>query len=119
MFDTQSRNLTVPRGKAFFAKYLEGTQTPGALREFGNCPELTLTRNAETLQHYSSQGDLKTLDEEIPIDGTLNGTLSTDDMRPENVSYWWMGDVATITAVAATAQSETFLLVKAGDVFQL
>ncbi|RWI96436.1 MAG: hypothetical protein E5W06_00080 [Mesorhizobium sp.] len=119
MFDTQSKNLTVPRGKAFFAKYLDGTQTPGPLREFGNCPEFTLQRSAETLPHYSSQADLKILDEEIAIDATLNGTMSTDDMRPENVSYWWMGDVATISAVAVTDQSETFLLVKAGDVFQL
>ncbi|RWF33716.1 hypothetical protein [Mesorhizobium sp.] len=119
MFDTQSKNLTVPRGKAYFAKYLTGSQTPGPLREFGNCPEFTLQRNAETLPHYSSQADLKVLDEEIAIDATLNGTMSTDDMRPENVSYWWMGDVGTITAVAATDQAETFLLVKAGDVFQL
>lgn len=119
MFDTQSKNLVVPRGKAFFAKYLDGTQTPGALRELGNCPEFTLTRNAETLPHYSSQADLKVLDEEIAIDASLNGALSTDDMRAENVSYWWMGDVGTVSATAVTDLSETFLTVKAGDVFQL
>ncbi|TIX43453.1 MAG: hypothetical protein E5V40_03215 [Mesorhizobium sp.] len=119
MFDTQSKNLVVPKGKAYFAKYLAGTQTPGPLRELGNCPEFTLTRSAETLPHYGAMGGLKTLDEEIPIDATMNGALSTDDMRPENVSYWWMGDVATISATAVTDLSETFLLVKAGDVFQL
>ncbi|MGX7874464.1 phage tail tube protein [Mesorhizobium sp. ORM6] len=117
--DTQSRNLVVPRGKAIFAAYLPGTQTPGPFREMGNCPEFTLTRNAETLPHYGSQGGLKQLDEEIPIDSTLNGTLSTDDMKAENVSYWWMGDVTTVSAVALTDQTETFLLAKAGDIIQL
>ncbi|TPN04544.1 hypothetical protein [Mesorhizobium sp. B2-1-2] len=117
--DSQSRNLVVPRGKAFFAKYLPGTTTPGAFRELGNCPECTLSRSAETLPHYGSQGGLKQLDEEIAIDATLAGTLSTDDMKAENVSYWFMGEVSTISVLAATDQTETFLLVKAGDVLQL
>lgn len=117
--DSQSKNLVVPRGKAFFARYLAGTMNPGPFRELGNCPELTLSRNADTLPHYGSQGGLKQLDEEIAIDATLAGTLSTDDMKAENVSYWFMSDVATISATALTDQSETFLLAKAGDVFQL
>lgn len=117
--DTQSRNLVVPRGKALFARYLPGTQTPGPFREMGNCPEFTLQRAAETLPHYGSQGGLKQLDEEIAIDSTMNGTLSTDDMKAENVSYWFMGAVSTVSASALTAQSETYLLAKAGDVIQL
>lgn len=117
--DTQSRNLVVPRGKALFARYLTGTQTPGVFREMGNCPEFTLTRSADTLPHYGSQGGLKQLDEEIAIDSSLNGTLSTDDMKAENVSYWFMGEVGAVSASALTDQAETYLLVKAGDVIQL
>ncbi|MER9524086.1 hypothetical protein NKI96_10920 [Mesorhizobium sp. M0292] len=117
--DSQSRNLTVPRGKALFARFLPGTQTPGPFRELGNCPEFTLSRSAETLPHYGSMGGLKTLDEEIAIDATLAGTLSTDDMKAENVSYWFMGPVGTVSATALTAQVETYLLAKAGDVIQL
>lgn len=52
--DTQSRNLTIPRGKVFFAKYKAGTQVPGPFRELGNCPEFTLNRESNTLQHFSS-----------------------------------------------------------------
>ncbi|QPC91448.1 hypothetical protein [Mesorhizobium sp. INR15] len=117
--DTQSRNLVVPRGKAFFARFLPGTQNPGPLRELGNCPELTLTAAATTLKNYSSQAGLQVLDEEIPITTALNGTVQTNDMRPENVSYWFMGAVSTISATALTAQVETYLLVKAGDTFQV
>ncbi len=117
--DTQSRNLTVPRGKIFFAKYLSGTQNPGPFRELGNCPEFTLNRESNTLQHFSSQSGMRTLDEEIVIEATLNGNVVTDDIRAENVAYWFMGDVKTITTTALTAEDETFEDVKAGDMFQL
>lgn len=117
--DTQSHNLTIPRGKIFFAKYLANTQTPGPLRELGNCPEFTLQRETEKLQHYSSQAGMKTLDEEITIGSTMSGSTTTDDIKAENVAYWFMGDISTLTVIAQTATVETFSDVKAGDSFQL
>lgn len=117
--DTQSRNLTIPRGKVFFAKYLTGTQTPGPLRELGNCPEFTLTRNSETLQHYSSQSGLRTLDEEIVIESTMAGAVTTDDIKAENVAYFFMGEVTTKTQTSLTGEDETFASVKPGDSYQL
>lgn len=117
--DTQSRNLTIPRGTLLFAKYKPGTQTPGPFREIGNVPEFTLTREAETLPHYSSRSGLRTLDEEIAIDATLTGAVTTDDMKTENVAYFFMGEVETVSATAQTAQGETHVDVAAGDLFQL
>lgn len=117
--DIASHNLTIPRGKGFFAKYLPGTQTPGPFRELGNCPTFTLTRAATTLPHYSSQSGLKFLDEDLAIDATMTGAVTTDDIKSENVAYWFMGDVDTVSITAQTALVETHLLVKAGDSFQL
>ncbi|OQM75597.1 hypothetical protein [Manganibacter manganicus] len=117
--DFQSEHLTIPRGKIFFAKYNPGTQVPGAYRELGNCPEFTLTRDSETIQHFSSQAGLKVLDEEINIGATMSGALTTDDIKSENVAYFFMGGVSTIAATAQTDVSETFETVKAGDVYQL
>lgn len=117
--DMQSRNLTIPRGKIFFAKYKTGTQVPGPFREFGNCPEFTLSRESNTLPHYSSQHGARVLDDEFVIEATLNGSVVTDDIRSENVAYWFMGDVTTLTTTALTGETETFAAVAAGDVFQL
>lgn len=117
--DTQSRNLTIPRGKVFFAKYKAGTQVPGPFRELGNCPEFTLNRESNTLQHFSSQSGLRVLDEEIVIEATLNGSVTTDDIKSENVAYWFMGEVTNRTTTALTGESETFEKVKAGDMYQL
>ena len=117
--DTTSKNLTVPRGKIFFAKYKSGTQTPGPMRELGNCPEFTLTRNSDTLQHFSSQAGLKEQDDEIAIASTLTGALTTDDIKSENIAYFFMGDVGIITVTSLTAQVDTYLDTKTGDSFQI
>lgn len=117
--DFNSNNLTIPRGKVFFAKYLAGTQIPGPLRELGNCPEFTLTREEETLPHYSSQRGMRTKDEELTIDSTLNGSVVTDDIKPANVAYWFGSSVTKITATPQTALSETYEGIAAGDLYQL
>lgn len=117
--DTQSRNLVVPRGKMWFARYAAGTQNPGAFREFGNCPESNLTRETQTLTHYSSQAGLSTKDEELVITTGITGALTIDDIKSENVAYWWQSSVSTLSVSSATAIEETFLLVKVGDMIQL
>jgi hypothetical protein len=116
--DFQSRNLTVPRGKVLFARYLTGTQTPGPFKELGNTPEFTLSREVSKLSHYSSQAGMKVLDEELTTDSKLTGTLMTDDMRATNVALWMMGTVTTLSQSSLTAQV-TNISVDAGDVIQL
>ena len=116
--DFQSRNLTVPRGKVLFARYLPGTQIPGPFKELGNTPEFTMSRETAKLSHYSSQAGMKVLDEELTTDSKLTGSLNTDDMRATNVALWFMGTVSTLTqaSIAATTQTET---VDKGDIIQL
>lgn len=117
--DLQSRNLTVPRGTALFAKYKPGTQIPGPFRELGNTPEFTLAREAETMPHYSSRLGFRTLDEEVAIEATLTGSVTTDDMKAENAAYFFMSEVTTVTVTASSNVEETFEEVKAGDLYQL
>lgn len=117
--DTQSRNLTVPRGKVFFARYKTGTQIPGPMRELGNCPEFTLTLAADKLDHYSSQSGLKEQDASIPITSSLSGAVTTDDIKAENVALFFMGSVSTLAQDALVGESESFEEVAAGDYYQL
>lgn len=117
--DIQSRNLTIPRGSVLVAKYLAGTQIPGPFREFGNCPEFTLNRESESVQHYGSRQGLRVLDEEIAIQTTLASTVTMDDMKMENQAFFWMGDVDTVTVTPLTNQTETHAAVKIGDLYQL
>src|SRR5690606_26174094 len=96
-----------------------GTMKPGPYRELGNCPEFNLTRESETLPHFSSQKGLRVKDEEITIEAALNGTVTTDDIRSENVAYFFMGEQKTLTATSETDVSEVFEGVSAGDTYQL
>lgn len=116
--DFQSRNLTIPRGKVLFARYLPNTQTPGPFKELGNTPEFTLTREVSKLSHYGSQAGMKVLDEELTTDSKLTGTLMTDDMRATNVALWMMGEVATLSQSSITTQTLEITVDK-GDIIQL
>lgn len=117
--DFQSRNLTVPRGKILFARYLPGTQVPGPFKELGNCPEFTLSRESGKLSHYGSQQGMKTLDEEFTTDSKLTGSLTTDDMRATNVALWMMSSVSTVTQAVIASTNEDVNAVQKGDIIQL
>lgn len=117
--DFQSNNLTIPRGVILFAKYQAGTMTPGPMRQIGNCPEFTLTRNSDSIQHFSSQQGLKTQDDEVAVASTLTGALTTDDIKAENVALFFMGSVNSISQTSLTDQTQTITDAKAGDVYQI
>lgn len=117
--DNQSHNLTIPRGAALFAKFLPGTQTPGPLRDLGNCPEFTLNRTNEFLAHYSSKAGVRTKDAEISLSGDLGGSVVMDDISAENMAMWFMNTLQTVTVASATAQAETIQDVVQGGIYQL
>ncbi len=114
-----SSNLTVPRGKLLFAPFLAGTTTPGAFIELGNCPQFTLSRETQKLMHYSSQRGMKNKDEEIVIDSSMSGSITTDDMKATNKALWFMSDEAVITTTSATGVVEMLNDVELGGVYQL
>ena len=92
--DNQSHNLTIPRGAALFAKFLPGTQTPGPLRDLGNCPEVTLNRTNEVLPHDSSKAGVRTKDAEISLSGDLGGLILPHPRAAERLFV--MGPLAEI-----------------------
>lgn len=117
--DFTSKNLTIPRGKVLFAEYRPGTRLPGGKRFVGNCPEFTLSREANTLDHYSSTSGLNNLDASIALGGDLGGTLVTDDIQPENLRYWFMGENKTVAVTAQTDVAETLTGVMRNDFYQI
>ena len=117
--DLQSNNLVIPRGVMMFAKFLPNTMIPGPYRQFGNCPEFTLTRESGKLTHNSSQHGRRIKDAEITIDASLNGTVTTDDINTENIERWFMGETETLSIAAQAGATETFGAMKAWDIVQL
>ena len=117
--DLQSNNLVIPRGVMLFAKFLPGTMIPGPYRQFGNCPEFTLTSEVETLVHNSSQHGRRIKDAEIIIDAALSGTVTTDDINTENIERWFMGETSLLTTTAQTGSTLVVESAKVNDIHQL
>lgn len=115
-----SENLTVPRGRVLFAEFMPGTRAPrDDIRWLGNCPEFTLSRDSSELNHFGSTGGLRTMDASIPLGGDFGGTLTTDDINPENVRYWFMGTNQTVSVSAKTSVVQTIENVKKGAMYQI
>lgn len=114
-----SRNLALGKGEVYFAQFKPGTQIPGGERFLGNCPEFTMNREAEKLEHFSSTRGMRLKDDEDTIGVTNTSTISCDDVSPANMALWMLGEALTLTTAPATAQTDTFEDVEPGLSYQL
>ena len=117
--DYQSNNLVVPRGSILFSKFRPGTFAGEGFRQLGNCPEFNLQRDAQFLEHRSSQKGTRLRDKRLPLGSDLGATIITDDMSAENWQYWTGGELTTVTTASATAQTETLIGIKKGRIYQI
>ena len=117
--DYQSQNLTIPRGKVYFAPFLAGTLMPGPFDHFGNCPEFSLTPTTETVDHFSSMRGVRTLDASISLSDDLTGTLTCDDIKPQNVLNFFMGTSQQVAVTSQTGQTYAINDVVKGRTYQI
>lgn len=115
----QPQNYTLGRGMIYFAKFLPGTTSPGGERYLGNTPEFSLTIESENLDHYSSDAGIREKDDSVLLQTDRTGALTTDSINPDNLALFYLGSKSIVTAVAATAQSTTFVGSPAGLAVQL
>ena len=111
-------NYTLGRGKLYFARFTSG-QVPGPFRYVGNTPEFNLSIESETLDHYSSDEGIREKDAGVPLEVTRSGSMICDDIQAENIALFFFGSVQSLTQVAALSQTESFVGVSPGDVYQI
>lgn len=99
-----ANNYTLGRGKIHFARFTTGT-VPGPFRYIGNTPELNLTIESETLDHYSSDEGIREKDDSVPLEVNRTGTMITDNIDPANVALFFFGEESSITQVAASGEN--------------
>lgn len=112
-------NYTLGRGEIHFGQYKTGTTTPRAERYLGNTPELSFTAEQENLDHYSSDRGVRIKDESVLLQLDYSGQFITDNISPENLAMFFLGESATVTVAAATAQAFSFSDVEQGSSYQL
>jgi hypothetical protein len=87
-------NYVVGRGKLFFNQFLPDTKTlGGGARYLGNSPELTLSQDEETLDHYNSDEGIRVKDASVSLQNDQSGSFSLDDISPENLALWFRSAV--------------------------
>lgn len=112
-------NLTLGRGEVHFAQFKPGTQVPKGERYFGNTPELNLTINAQTLDHFSSDRGIREKDNSVTLETTRTGSTITDNINPDNVALFFFGSVEDLAIASVTVTDELLNDVELGLTYQL
>lgn len=100
-------NYVVGRGRLFFGQYLRGTTSPRAQLYFGNTPELSLSQSEDTLDHFSSEGGVRVKDASVTLQSDSSGSFSCDNISPENLALWFLGEVISRMEAGSAAASGT------------
>lgn len=106
-------NYVIGRGELYFDKFADGTKTSeGGERYLGNSPEITVAGNQTLLDHYDADHGLKEKDLSILLQNDYSLQFTTDNVSPENLALWYLGDASRVTqtAVAAPGLTETVTL---------
>lgn len=112
-------NYVLGKGEIWFAPFKVGTQVPRGERYFGNTPEFALTIEAENLEHYSSDRGIREKDDSVVLETTRSGSLTTDNIAPDNVALFFFGQKLNIAIAATTVTNEALADVEPGLTYQL
>lgn len=112
-------NQTLGRGKVRFSLFKTGTYTPSGFRYLGNSPAFSLNQENETLEHYSSDEGIREKDNEVILQTNVTGSLTLDDIQPENLALFFFGSSSVLAQTSATGQTETFVDVILGNSYLL
>lgn len=116
-----SENYTLGRGELYFDKFATGTRNLTGERYLGNSPELNLTTESETLDHFNSDRGIRVKDKSILLEKSDSGSFILDEMSNENVALWFLGDtsVRTQTTAASVVQNIPANRLKPGTYIQV
>lgn len=117
---SNDQNYVVGRGRLFFDKFADGCNNSehGELY-FGNTPELSLSSDTETLDHYSSDYGLREKDLTVMLEHSRSGSFVTDHISQDNLALFFLGDRTKVTQTQVTGAKEVFENVMLGRHLQL
>jgi len=114
-----ANSYTLGRGELHFGQYITGTQTPRGERYLGNTPEFNLSAAEESLDHYSSDRGVRIKDQSVVLQLDYSGSLITDNIAPDNLALFFLGEKLTTTATSTPVVGEAMNDVEKGLTYQL
>lgn len=103
----EEMNYVVGRGRLFFGQFKAETTLSRAQLYFGNTPELSLAQSEDTLDHFSSEGGVRVKDASVTLQSDSSGSFSCDNISPENLALWFLGEVISRIEAGSASASGT------------
>jgi hypothetical protein len=95
------------------------TPTGGVERDLGNCPTFKVTPEFEKLEHFSSRGGIKELDDEVLVSKSGVVEFTLDEITIENLALALFGDETStddgFEIFAASAKTGELVLTGTND----
>src|SRR5690606_18859038 len=107
--------------EVYFGRFAEGTRAvvDDADIYLGNTPELTLSADSDTLDHYDADAASRYKDDSVVLEATRTGTLTCDHISPMILSMLFGGGNVITEQVAATDVEQTIVAAKRGKRYQI
>jgi hypothetical protein len=113
------KNYTLGKGRLYFDKFIVGTKTTTGQRYIGNTPEITMSLESESLEHFDSDAGVKQKDDSVLLELARSGKFTTDHISPANLALFFLGAEDVVTQTSATAQAYQIVGVKKGLRYQI
>lgn len=114
------KEYVIGKGRLYFAAFTQGSKTSASgERYLGNSPELTQTREQETLDHIDADEGLNVKDESIIISNGIAGSFTLDSIEPENIAMWFGGFADRSAVLAGLAIVDKDFVAYRGRHFQI
>lgn len=114
-----NKQYTLGRGRLFFDAFLPNTKTKTGERYFGNTPSLSLTIESESLDHFDADAGVRVKDDSVLLELNRTGAFVTDNIDPENVALFLLGQSSVQVQASATAQVYALNDVKKDRYYQI
>lgn len=122
--DLGGKNYTLGRGRVFFDRFAPNVVVTALTRGdgeryIGNTPEFSTTSESEDLEHFDSDGGVRTKDASVQLTLNRSGSMVCDNIDGENVALYFLGQATTLVQAAATGIIDNFVAAKQKRMYQL
>lgn len=104
---TFTNNLTLGRGRLFFARFPTGTLANPVSKYFGNTPAVSVSVAEETLEHFDSDQGLKIKDRVVTLTQEISGSFQTDNIDGKNLALFFAAQEGVTSQSSAANVAET------------
>lgn len=113
-------NYTVGRGKVYLARETSfDVWDQVGERYVGNSPGFMINVDATVLDHFNSDGGINELDASATTQVSRAGTATFDDISPDNMALFFLGNSASVVQAATAVVGEQVNGVLPGLFYQL